>query len=467
MKARRIHTFRAANRCFVFDGTALTLAEVGEELMTSIQTLANGIDEPSDSSVVELLTKAGFLSEPDETDIAAAFSTYKAQVAASPKIASMQLLISGRCNLRCTYCYAGAGAFGTDVATPFMTAETTARAMEFALRSCHPTISISLLGGEPFLNPWFVEIVSVMRDKAKAAGVELQIGVSTNGTTWREDIIECLVANNVHVGVSIDGLAPYHDANRVYSDGSGSFDVVWDTLTHLVDRLGERQVGVRYTSTLQNVDHVSEFFWEVRRRFPHIHLQASPVIADPRHPSALDLAAAKRYRSFQRELLLEELHTFEDFVRGTGGAVPVPNAAVLARSGIYSRRRVLSKCELGMNVVTITTQGDVYPCVALVDDPSYRMGNVIDGGVCRPEQLLTLHFQNSVIERQECQECWARFLCGGGCITANRIGAGGFFKTSPALCEIYMGLMEVELIRLIAVLDRCAGRVMFSASMCG
>jgi radical SAM protein with 4Fe4S-binding SPASM domain len=102
---------------------------------------------------------------------------------------------------------------------------------------------------------------------------------------------------------------------------------------------------------------------------------------------------------------------------------------------IKRRAKLISKCEFGMNVLAVTAKGDAYPCVGAVGRRELFMGNI---HVCDPaptRQIIDLYRRNVVTRRVECNGCWAKYICAGGCMIANRTMAGSYLGTSTALCD--------------------------------
>ena len=70
-------------------------------------------------------------------------------------------------------------------------------------------------------------------------------------------------------------------------------------------------------------------------------------------------------------------------------------------------------CGAGAGYLGVSADGDLAACHRFVNDQEGQMGN-LDRGINRQNQNMWLaarhvHFQSP------CRECWARYLCGGGC----------------------------------------------------
>jgi uncharacterized protein len=59
------------------------------------------------------------------------------------------------------------------------------------------------------------------------------------------------------------------------------------------------------------------------------------------------------------------------------------------------------------------SDGDLFACHRLVDDPGFAMGSVQAGP---DDQARAAHLARSHVDRTApCRSCWARYPCGGGC----------------------------------------------------
>jgi len=72
----------------------------------------------------------------------------------------------------------------------------------------------------------------------------------------------------------------------------------------------------------------------------------------------------------------------------------------------------------------------------------YISGNVNEG--ITPEKL-EIYKHVNVLEKEECKECWVRYLCGGGCSNTCVTQAGDVMKAPKCYCDIYKGIYEEAL----------------------
>jgi uncharacterized protein len=70
-------------------------------------------------------------------------------------------------------------------------------------------------------------------------------------------------------------------------------------------------------------------------------------------------------------------------------------------------------CGAGAGYFGVSASGDVSACHRFVGDEDAQFGNLADG-IDRGKQAIWLA-QRHVHAQQPCGNCWARYLCGGGC----------------------------------------------------
>jgi uncharacterized protein len=73
----------------------------------------------------------------------------------------------------------------------------------------------------------------------------------------------------------------------------------------------------------------------------------------------------------------------------------------------------LTGCGAGHEYLAVSPEGDLYPCHQFMGLKDFKIGNVNEG-VINP--AIGKKFRNAhVLNKSNCRECWARFLCSGGC----------------------------------------------------
>ena len=77
----------------------------------------------------------------------------------------------------------------------------------------------------------------------------------------------------------------------------------------------------------------------------------------------------------------------------------------------------MSACGAGNEYFSVTPNGDLYPCHQFAGDKNFLMGSVTEG-ITRPDTREK--FKNSCLfTRKKCEDCFAKFICSGGCSANN------------------------------------------------
>jgi len=145
--------------------------------------------------------------------------------------------LTGRCNLRCTHCYADAGPRVRDDA--FMTPQRWMAAFRWAWERGYR--NLQLIGGEPMLHPAFPELL------AFGTGLGFAVEVFSNGTVSRRPARDALLRSAPRMAFSLYGAsAEVHD--RV-TKAEGSFrrtvdTVAWCAENGLTTRIAFIDTGV-------------------------------------------------------------------------------------------------------------------------------------------------------------------------------------------------------------------------------
>jgi uncharacterized protein len=373
---------------FVPDGSRLFDAETSlfDQLDTAI----------GDATIASLLERVGVKGRPfvDDTPLA------------DPPVHALSLAVAQKCNLGCTYCYAQQGEFGG--AARNMSLETATRAVEWLIEGAAPgaKLNVAFLGGEPLANRQVLQ-ETTKRGAALAASrnVVLTFSITTNGTLLTEGDADFFETFGFAVTVSLDGPRDTHDRLRMYRSGAGSFDRIMTNLQPLLTRQRQMQVSARVTVTPANLmlrRTLDEF---IAAGFHSVGF--SPVLSAPTGVGEMQSVDLEQMLA----AMIECGHEFERRTR-RGERYPFANMANAMREIQKSTHRPYP-CGAGAGYLGVSADGDLSACHRFVGDESGAMGS-LQHGVDVSRRTLWLSDRH-VHRQQPCRECWARYLCGGGC----------------------------------------------------
>ncbi len=179
--------------------------------------------EPGTALHDQLSAKNLLRATHDPGRAAAALRARKRFLGAGPNLPV--LVLTRRCNESCAYCHASR--VGPDAAGVDMSPEVAERAVERALASTSPAVTIEFQGGEPLLA---FDVLRRAVDHALAcnrtAGKELSFSLVSNLALMDEARLAWLLEKRVQICTSLDGPAALHDKQRKLPGGSAHGEAV-------------------------------------------------------------------------------------------------------------------------------------------------------------------------------------------------------------------------------------------------
>jgi MoaA/NifB/PqqE/SkfB family radical SAM enzyme len=158
------------------------------------------------------------------------------------------LVVTLRCNQSCVYCHASRAPLdrpGFD-----MTPETARRAVDLALASTSPAITLEFQGGEPLVNyPVVREVVEYALARNAEARKALDFTLVSNLSLMDDEKLDWLVERRVQICTSVDGPRPLHDRQRRLAGGSAH-----DLAAGWIRRINERYAAAGLDPDLYRVE---------------------------------------------------------------------------------------------------------------------------------------------------------------------------------------------------------------------
>ena len=105
-------------------------------------------------------------------------------------------------------------------------------------------------------------------------------------------------------------------------------------------------------------------------------------------------------------------------------------------------------CHKGHCSSTPAAQGDLYPCHQFVGDPKYLMGDIWKGVTNTAVRDEFKHC--NAYARKECQNCWAKLYCSGGCAANSYHATGNITGVYEYGCELFKKRMECAIMIKVA-----------------
>jgi len=359
-------------------------------------------------------------------------------------IKALCLHVAHTCNLNCDYCFASQGKYQGDRA--LMSFEVGKRALDFLIENSGTRVNLEVdfFGGEPLMN-WDVvkQLVEYGRSREKECHKRFRFTLTTNGVLIDDDVIEFCNKEMHNVVLSLDGRKEVHDHLRKNLAGEGSYDKIVPKFKKLVDSRNGEGYYVRGTFTHNNVDFTEDLFHMADLGFTELSME--PVVCDPSDPYALteeDLPKLfEQYEILAKEMLRREKE---------GKPITFYHYMIDLAHGpcIYKR---ISGCGSGTEYLAVTPWGELFPCHQFVGDPKYSMGDIWEGVI--NHEMREKFRKCNVYSRPQCDDCWAKLYCSGGCAANAYHASGDITGVYEYGCKLFRKRMECAIMMKAAEFD--------------
>ncbi len=348
-------------------------------------------------------------------------------------VKALCLHVAHTCNLNCEYCFAAQGKYHGERA--LMSFEVGKRALDFLVENSgtRHNLEVDFFGGEPLMNFDVVKrLVEYARSIENEKGKHFRFTLTTNGMLIDDDVIDFANSEMDNVVLSLDGRREVNDRFRKTAGGRGSFDVIVPKFQKFVKARGDKSYYMRGTFTHFNPDFTKDIQTMLDLGFNELSME--PVVCPPADAYALTeedkQTVLKEYEKLAVMMLEREKQgkpfTFYHYMLDLEGG-----------PCIYKR---ISGCGSGTEYLAVTPTGELYPCHQFVGNKDYLMGDIWQG-VTRTDTRDKFKRCNAY-SRKECDDCWARLYCSGGC-AANAYNATGDINGVYSYgCELFKKRIE-------------------------
>lgn len=324
---------------------------------------------------------------------------------------SVALMLTSVCQLRCTYCYAGAGDTPTKHLSEKVAQDAILIVANNAANSPKREFTVHLHGaGEPTLRPAIIsEILEYTKSLSIQYSVNSRILMSTNFCVKPDEGVWYAEALD-RIFVSCDGTPDVSDVSRPMAKRSKSSGAILEAALVAVKRAGfSEKLVLRCTVTRDTQKRLCEFV-RYFHEFAIKDIQFVPVSSLGRGLEVAAVEPALYIEEFRRaELLAKEL--------GIRIHHPGTNIAQLRLDG-YG-------CGIRGTNFAVLPDGDVSLCYEGVVPGSslrriFNIGSMRDGKLdVDPGRIKEIAEATHVSRRTVCSSCFCRITCAGQCAARN------------------------------------------------
>lgn len=390
--------FENNNKFYVYNILTTAIAELEQDIFNNLQ---NNKIEVIIPEIRQSLLEQGFLV-PIETDEKNYYKYFydNARFCYSSKSANVTLIPTYDCNLSCPYCYEGKeknkekiSIQDIDKILKFISSKTEKNNDDIPIQTLH----IMIYGGEPLLCKdsllYFCEKTFEIAEKQK---IKIDYHITTNLTLLDTSVIEIIAKYQISLQVSIDGTKEEHNKRRIYSDGTGTYDIIIKNLKRLVDNGLKHLITIRINIDEENSECAEDIFTDLKEYSDDIYfgiLKSYKGIND------------KYSQNCFENCCLDNLSTNKIHDIYENNDLPIPLK--------FGKK---SPCSINaQNRYFIDNKLDVYKCDLLVNHPECRIGYIDNNGKLIKEPNFYQQMSFSPFLFKECEECKLLPLCGAGC----------------------------------------------------
>jgi uncharacterized protein len=236
-------------RLILWNTLTSSLSVFGPDQRPAVWRLFRGEEVTGRSAVLEgYLRDRGFLV-PDGTEDLRRVELLHGRTQERSDVLELILMASEDCNFRCVYCYEK---FERGTMRPEVR-----EGVKNLLRKRLPTLtalSVSWFGGEPLYGMRAIEDLAPFFQTLSAEhGLKLANHMTTNGYLLTDEVTEKLLSWGIRdFQITLDGLAPDHDARRPGRHGEPTFDVILGNLVGLHRRSDPFSARIRVNFDREN-----------------------------------------------------------------------------------------------------------------------------------------------------------------------------------------------------------------------
>ncbi len=315
---------------------------------------------------------------------------------------TLSLILTDQCNLKCKYCYEGS----SSISPKYMSFETALKAVDILLdeaRADGKRKSINFFGGEPLLNFKVIEkIVTVILESREKENLDIDLSITTNFILMTDRMFDLIDKADITLLVSMDGNKKKHDSQRVFANGSGTYDLLVNKLEKYIPQRPDL-FKARATVIPGNMD-----FKELTNHIRNIGFKTV-------YFSIEDCFSNHKKNERVLNILDEYDRGYEDYISSVFDKIAAGKKEILflyydVLESLWNRNLHFVPCHIGSGYAAVGPCGKVYPCQRLFGSD---LAETFPLDALRQDKQL--FHTRTVHEKNDCPECWARYLCSGGC----------------------------------------------------
>jgi uncharacterized protein len=368
----------------------------------------------SERETQDVLIEDGFLVEDRAEDDSRLRGYLQKASDGIPGTMFVTLMPTLQCNLACTYCFQKEHPAFTKMSSP-----TEDATLEWILRTIDERalakLHVHYFGGEPTTRKdYCLRTAEILSASMAARGGEFSWEMTTNGVLLDVEFALALYKYGKGIfKITLDGDKETHDQGRVYRDGRGTFDVIFDNVVKLVKAGVRVRIGGNFfPDQLASFERLIERLEQTGVAHLLEGVKFKPIVDTQKlHAGSCTGCSSKE----EAQTLVQLNKKIER--RGLG----------LKQHQRETLESMLGPCELHWkNNYTIDPDGHVYKCPAVAGLPHMAVTQVAKKQSEEIAPLVKLR------PWEQCGDCSYMPVCVGGCLGGQFLKTG---RTDQVACK--------------------------------
>lgn len=417
--SRYAHTFDLGDSMALYHSLRMKPVYLKKDAYESLQAWLVGSfcnnysDAPEElKATVNELVKYKILNHSEEDDDKV-LQFVKSRIP-SPAINVCYMITSEQCNLACKYCFLGNNdeCKRSNFSLENMSKETADKAIDFFINQIKLSgldfednkPAIIFYGGEPLVNydvlVYIAEKINTLRDVEKCVK-NLELSMVSNGLLLTEERALKLKELGVAIAISVDGFTEKANSMRVDIAGNNVFNKILKALD-MCKRIGV-DVSLSVTLSEETIENTKDIL-ELVDKYGVKSFGFNIMMSDE------NFVVPQEYNEKAAQFILDEFVELRK--RG------IYEDRIMRKLKAFSKAQVyFSDCAAtGGGQIVIAPNGQVGICHGCLHNKQYFVTDVDNKEFDAVKHKDFIEWsQLTPVNKEECQDCAALGICGGGC----------------------------------------------------
>lgn len=386
---------------------------------------------------------------------------------AYPGYFSLEFILSSNCNLSCKYCFAKGSNFGYyGLKKDNMPIKIAKNAIDFSLEELQinllknkikfGVLDLYFMGGEPLLNQetlfftldYVTQRIDILK-KTKNINITLQVAMSTNGTLLNLKNIKFFKKYNFnYIGITLDG--PDHDKFRIYENGKGTLNDVISKIKLLIkNKINLKLLSVIPPGAVTQIRKIINFYHTLgilEDTFRVSIIPRAPSLCESDRLCAMPQKYIEKMNKGNMQRSRYNIKEKQIFARAI---IDMANQNKIDERDLNKKMLLmihlggfLYHCPAGINKISVTPDGSIYPCHQFVNHRKFYMGNISNKKLSCYLKVQSIFLKRIIYKLDKCRDCILQTICPPlvDCPARSFFEERNIYKISQ-YCDIYYPYM--------------------------